>query len=224
MSKEGGESSLTYGTSDGTSTASPESSVWTTEESACKKAGKSGRARLPQPQIPGQSPGPHCLCLRNPEYVSGQEDSLKIFKSQVFPQVWESGKVRPCISVIPWQDKGFSNFPRTIRKMVWTPTGSQSSLHPINLGPLREPGWRRAWGNWLGAGRGLPLTMPGPPLLWDWPGTPRLFPGNTEDSSTVCPCAGSEPSPHPLRNLRLTFPTPTAEPFPLGPTAPPSLP
>lgn len=57
MSKEGGESSLVYGTSDGTSRASPESSVRTAGESACEKAGKPGRARLPQPQLPGRSRG-----------------------------------------------------------------------------------------------------------------------------------------------------------------------
>lgn len=38
-SKEGGESSLTYGTSDGKSTASPESLMWwTTEEGAYNKS------------------------------------------------------------------------------------------------------------------------------------------------------------------------------------------
>lgn len=37
-SKEGGESSLAYGTFDGTSTDSPESSVWTIEEVAYNKS------------------------------------------------------------------------------------------------------------------------------------------------------------------------------------------
>lgn len=118
LSKEGGESSLTYGTSDGASTASPESSVWTSEESACKKAGKSGRAHLPQPQLPEGKP--RTTLPLSLEYASRQEDSLKIFKSQVFSQFWEGGKVGSCINVIPWQEKGFSNFQGTIGKMVWT--------------------------------------------------------------------------------------------------------
>lgn len=94
LSKEGGESSLTYGTSDSPSTASPESLMWwTTEEGTCNKNQQiKQREHLPWPQLPSLgSSGPRWLCLSNPEYVTGQEDFLKIFKPRVFPQIWEGG-------------------------------------------------------------------------------------------------------------------------------------
>lgn len=94
LSKEGGESSLTYGMPDGTSAAGPESLVvWSAKEGTCNKHQKiRPREPLPWPQFPlVGSPGPHRICLWNPEYVSRQEDLLKIFKPHVFPQIWEGG-------------------------------------------------------------------------------------------------------------------------------------
>ena len=91
LSKEGGESSLAYGMSDGKSTPRPESLMWwTTEEEACNKSRQMRqRVCLLLPQFPLRgSPGPHWICLSNPEDVSGQEGfTLKIFKPQVSPQI-----------------------------------------------------------------------------------------------------------------------------------------
>lgn len=211
LSKEGGESSLTYGASDGTFTASPESSVWTTEGSACKKAGKSGRAGLPRPQPPGAKPRTTPPLLWSPEYVSGQEDSLKISKSQVSPQVWDGGKVGPCINVIPWQDKGLSHFPRTVRKMVWTPTGPSPPSTPstwdlsgsVAGGEPGRIGWERQ-------GPLLPCLDLGCSGIGQGCHACSLVTQRTAAQSASS--AGSKPSRHPLRNLRLTFPLSTHSP------------
>lgn len=88
-SKEGGESSLTYGTSDGKSTASPESLMWwTTEEGAYNKS-RPVRQRENASLYPGSlrwEVQDHTICLQNPEYVCEQDGfTVRIVKPQVSP-------------------------------------------------------------------------------------------------------------------------------------------
>lgn len=75
LSKEGGESSLAYGTSDGKSSPSPELLMWwATEEEACNKSRQVRQrenASFCSSSLCGGSPRSHWVYLSSPEYVGG---------------------------------------------------------------------------------------------------------------------------------------------------------
>lgn len=140
-SKEGGESSLTYGTSDGKSTASPESLMWwTTEEGAYNKS-------RPVRQRENASLYPSSLRWEVQDHTGsvsgilsmsvGKTASLGRFSGPKYlPKSGQvDGKVGRCKTIVG----KFTAF----KKWIWTSCGFQSFLHPIIPGLVSEYGRER---------------------------------------------------------------------------------
>lgn len=98
---------------------------------------------------------------------------------------------------------------------MWTRTGPQAFLHPIDPGPLSEHGRRRVWGIGPGACRGLL-----PCLKRHCLGVGRRHPAcslaGQRRAARSASWAGSEPTPHSLRK-------PLSSPDSPSPLPPPNL-
>lgn len=128
LSKEGGESSLTYGMSEGKSAAGPVSPEWWTPgEEACNKSRQIRQRKcLPLPQFPlVGSPGPHWLLT--PESLEWQWAGglhLKDFQAPSF-----SPNLKRQESKEGRRESTVAKF-TAFRRKLWTSAGNQRFLHP----------------------------------------------------------------------------------------------
>lgn len=140
---------------------------------------------------------------------------MKIFKPQVFPQIWEGGIPR-------WEGGTISTKFITFRKMVWTPTrpnpfSTPSAWDPsVNMagGGPGEIGWEPAEASyhaWSFAALGLATENKPVPCR------------DRGQQHSLLPVLAQSPSPHPLLFPSLDLPSPLP-PLNLSPGTPQPLP